>query len=120
MNKSLVVYDPKNAVEEIEKEVDAQFVVKGKPKTHLWKCFISDDKKIHSGFWSCQGGAFVIPSHTSNEMCTILEGEAIVEMEDGTTFHIKAGDTIFIPFGIKNTWYVENYVRKSYVCNIPQ
>lgn len=50
MNNTLVLFDPKNALEEVEKEVDKQFVVEGSPKTHLWKCFISEDKKIHSGF----------------------------------------------------------------------
>ncbi len=120
MNNTLVLFDPNNALEETEKEIDKQFIVEGNPKTRLWKCFISEDKKIHSGFWTCQGGAFVIPTHTSNEMCTVLEGEAIVETEDGKQFHIKAGDTIFIPYGIKNTWYVKDFIRKSYICSFPQ
>ncbi len=65
MNNTLVLFDPNNALEETEKEIDKQFIVEGNPKTRLWKCFISEDKKIHSGFWTCQGGAFVIPAHTS-------------------------------------------------------
>ncbi len=117
MQNSLVIFDPKKTV--AYKEVTPPNVVEGAPLTKLWQCVIAEDGKIHSGFWSCENGSFTIDSHTSNEMCTILEGEAIVEMGDGTKHNIKAGDTIFIPFGIKNTWHVKNYIRKSYICCIP-
>lgn len=117
MEKTLIVFDPEKAVN--YRELTPPNVVEGSPLTKLWQCFISDDTKIHSGFWSCENGSFCIESHTSNEMCTILEGEAVVEMGNGIKHEIKAGDTIFIPFGIKNTWHVKKYIRKSYICCIP-
>ena len=43
MNNTLVLFDPNNALEETEKEIDKQFIVEGSPKTRLWKCFISED-----------------------------------------------------------------------------
>ncbi len=113
----ITVFDPDNALEHIKGP--APNPVSGSPVTNLWRCYYSDDKKIHAGFWSCENGSFCIESHTSNEMCAILEGEAIVEMGDGTKYTIKAGDSIFIPYGIKNTWHVKDYVRKSYVCYLP-
>ncbi len=119
MKQSAFIFDPNNAIEEVEVKVASEFVIKGEPITHVWRCFKSEDGKVQSGFWTCKGGSFFIPSHTSNEMCTILEGEATVEMENGITLDLKPNDVVFIPFGIKNIWHVPNYVRKSYMCSIP-
>lgn len=117
MEKTLIIYEKEKAL--VHKTATPPNVVSGEPITNLWQCYVSEDGKIHSGFWSCENGSFTIESHTSTEMCTILEGEAVVEMEDGVKHSISAGDTILIPYGIKNTWHVKNYVRKSYICNLP-
>ena len=113
----LTVFDPEKAIEIIVSTPPK--IVSGNPQTKLWRCYWSEDKKIHAGFWSCENGSFTIEAHTSNEMCSILEGEAIVEMADGVKYTLKTGDNIFIPLGIKNTWHVKDYVRKSYVCYLP-
>jgi len=116
--QSLIVFDQSKALEHIERTPDN--VVAGNPITNLWRCYWNENKKIHAGFWSCQDGSFLIRAHTSTEMCTILEGEAIVEMEDGVKIPLKVGDNIVIPFGIRNTWHVKNFVKKSYICYIPE
>lgn len=47
------------------------------------------------------------------EYCQILEGEVIVETEDGNV-KIKAGDFVTFPKGLKCVWDIKKDIRKHY------
>jgi uncharacterized cupin superfamily protein len=47
------------------------------------------------------------------EECLILEGEVVVETENGN-FQIKAGDFVIFEDGLKCTWDIKQAVRKHY------
>ena len=91
--------------------------VSGHPVTHVWRFFTHPSGRLTAGLWSCRGGTFEIPAHTSTEMCTILEGEAVIEHADGSRVTVVPGDSFVIPFGAHTIWHVEGYVKKSFVCH---
>lgn len=112
---NIIRFETHTAVEHIQGT--APNPVSGNPVTNVWRCFVHSSGKLTAGIWSCEGGSFEILSHPSNEMCTILEGEAVVEHSDGTTVTLSPGDTILIPFGVHTIWHVPGYVKKSFICN---
>jgi len=48
------------------------------------------------------------------EICYFLEGQVIIETEDGESVEIKKGDFARFPKGLKCTWKVLEPVRKHY------
>lgn len=52
---------------------------------------------------------------TDNEMIYVLEGEARIELEDGTAIEIKAGDAAFLPKGHMSTWTFKTRFREFWV-----
>ena len=52
--------------------------------------------------------------YDEDETCYILEGEVIVETEDGKKYEIKKGDLVTFPKGLKCTWDVKEPIRKVY------
>ena len=52
------------------------------------------------------GAAVVVPSTIKlDETLIVLEGEARVELDDGDTLSIAAGDMLFLAKGTKLTWH---------------
>ena len=74
---------------------------------------------LAAGIWDCSKGSFAIPSHATDEMCSILEGEAVIEHADGTRVTVRPGDSFLIPYGTRTIWHVANYVKKAFVCAVP-
>lgn len=91
--------------------------ISGHPVTHVWRCFVHPSGNLVAGIWACEAGAFEIMSHPSTEVCTILEGTAIIEHEDGSRVAVAPGDSFVIPYGAHTVWRVEEYIKKSFVCN---
>lgn len=66
------------------------------------------------GFFECD------PSQTTyelteNEMIYVLEGEARIELEDGSAIEVKAGDAAFLPQGHTSTWTFKTRFREFWV-----
>ena len=51
--------------------------------------------------------------YDSEEQCYILEGEFVVETDQGD-FSVKAGDFVVFQKGFKCTWDIKKGVRKHY------
>lgn len=88
----------------------------GNPVTHVQRQFVHPDGLVNAGIWECAAGSFEIPAHPSFEMCSILEGEAVIEHADGSRLPVKAGDSILIPRGTHSIWHVPERVRKTFIC----
>ena len=93
--------------------------VDGEPRANVWRCFARPDGTLAAGIWDCSQGSFAIPSHATDEMCSILEGEAVIEHADGTRVTVRPGDSFLIPYGTRTIWHVANYVKKAFVCAVP-
>ena len=63
--------------------------------------------------WACEVSEF--PWHyDQRETCLLLEGDVTVTPESGTPVHIKGGDLVEFPAGLRCTWSVHQPVRKPY------
>lgn len=51
--------------------------------------------------------------YDGDEECLILDGEVVVETEEGV-FHIKKGDFVTFKNGLKCTWDIKQPIRKHY------
>lgn len=63
--------------------------------------------------WECEVSEFDW-EYDDTETAYILEGEVVVTAEDGEKAHIKAGDLVQFPAGMKCTWSVKKPIRKVY------
>lgn len=76
----------------------------------------SDEEKKKAekwGIWEKEPSTFDWYYDTP-ETCYILEGEVVVETEDGEKVKIKAGDFVRFPKGLKCVWDVKKKIRKHY------
>ena len=112
--QKIICFRPEILVEPVE--AIAPNPVSGQPVTKVWRQYVHASGKVTAGLWSCENGSFELFSHTSTEICTILEGEAVIEHEDGSRETVRPGDCFVIPYGSHTIWHVENYVKKSFVC----
>jgi len=54
-------------------------------------------------------------TYNDNEMCYILEGEAIITPFDGKPVTIQRGDLIRFPAGLSCTWQITEAIEKHYL-----
>lgn len=54
-------------------------------------------------------------TYNENEMCYILEGEAIITPIDGEPVTIQRGDLIRFPAGMRCTWQITEAIEKHYL-----
>ena len=55
------------------------------------------------------------PMNDQIEYCHILEGAATIRLDDGTEFHVKAGDGFVMDNGLQPVWTVADRVKKQWV-----
>jgi len=67
--------------------------------------------------WECGVSRFNW-EYDEDETCYILEGEVVVETEDGEKYTIKKGDLVTFPKGLKCVWDVKKPIRKRYSFNV--
>ena len=51
--------------------------------------------------------------YTVQEICLILDGNAVVQTEEGDV-EFSAGDYVIFPKGLKCTWEIKKKIRKHY------
>lgn len=66
------------------------------------------------GFFECDP-AQTTYELTENEMIYVLEGEARIELEDGSAVEVKAGDAAFLPKGHTSTWTFKTRFKEFWV-----
>lgn len=54
-------------------------------------------------------------TYDADEMCYILEGEAIVTPTDGEPVTIQRGDLVQFPAGMSCTWQITEDIEKHYL-----
>ena len=52
--------------------------------------------------------------YDSTEECYLLEGEVVVETEDGESVKFGKGDFVTFPKGLSCVWHVKQPVKKRY------
>ena len=76
-----------------------------------------------TGVWDCTEFVDQMGPYQVDEFMLFLEGELFLDLPDGKTIHIKAGDAFVIPKGFVCQWRQPGYVRKIFMIvdgDIPQ
>jgi uncharacterized cupin superfamily protein len=76
-----------------------------------------------TGVWDCTEFVEQMGPYQVDEFMLFLEGELFLDLPDGKTVHIKAGDAFIIPKGFECQWRQLGYVRKIFMIvdgDIPQ
>ena len=76
-----------------------------------------------AGVWDCTEFVDQMGPYQVDEFMLFLEGELFLDLPDGKTVHIKAGDAFVIPKGFVCQWRQPGYVRKIFMIvdgDIPQ
>lgn len=93
--------------------IEPSWIQEGTPTARGTVLNQSEDKLLSSGYWSCTSGKFKW-EFVWDEFVTVLEGEAIIREEDGTTHTLRAGDVAHFPRGMTTYWEVPTFIRKFF------
>ena len=103
--------------------MDPKSLVSGNPiqRGHIYH----EDPNIGymTGVWDCTEFVEQMGPYQVDEFMLFLEGELFLDLPDGKTVHIKAGDAFIIPKGFVCQWRQLGYVRKIFMIvdgDIPQ
>ena len=109
--------NPESAVRLADFPIPADQVTSGAPTARIWINSQSADLKVTQGVWDCTAGTFTW-DYGWDEFLMILEGEATITSESGSTT-LRSGDHAHFPLGLKVTWHVPAYVKKTFVLRTP-
>lgn len=110
--------NPESAVRLADFPIPADQITAGAPVARIWINAQSADLKVTQGVWDCTAGTFSW-DYTWDEFMMILEGEAIITAYSGAMTTLRAGDHAHFPLGLKASWHVPAYVKKTFVLRTP-
>jgi len=96
----------------------AEWVLDGKPITHVKLLSNSADGAASTVYWDCTAGRFNWFYDMDETVC-VLEGSVSIKDESGKTRRLSPGDWAFFPKGSRAEWSVDRYVRKIAFCRAP-
>jgi uncharacterized protein len=70
------------------------------------------DEKVERGVWEITPG--VVTDEEADELFVVVSGRATIEVEDGPTLEVRAGDAVVLRSGWRTTWTVHETLRKVY------
>ena len=88
-------------------------ILEGNPVAKIWISAQTADKTVTQGVWQCTGGRFTW-EHEGDDFVMLLEGETVVTEEGGDVHTLRAGDFGFFPKGMKTTWQVDQFLKKTF------
>ena len=98
--------------------IPADWVIDGAPQARASELARSPDGTCTLATWDCTAGTFHWYFNIE-ETIHILEGEVLVQGEDGRHALLRAGDVAVMPANTWMVWHVERYVRKLAICRFP-
>ena len=94
----------------------AEKIISGNPQFRTWNLDEAEGG-IYAGFWEATPGKWHIV-YDEWEYFNILSGYSILTGEDGTEYHLRAGDRLVVRSGFKGTWEVVEKTLKDYVIRL--
>jgi uncharacterized cupin superfamily protein len=91
--------------------IDPSWILAGDPQARIAHHSTAEDESGMTGVWDCTAGTFRW-FFAWDETVLILEGEVLVDAEDGTRRLLRTGDIGYFKGGSWATWQVDTYVRK--------
>jgi uncharacterized cupin superfamily protein len=77
--------------------------------------YAAEDGSVMVGVWECAPCKLSIDSFPVSEFMSVISGTLTVTNDDGSEEIFRAGDTLFVPKGIKSSWQVKEKLRVFYV-----
>ena len=74
----------------------------------------SSGEITYSGLWRCEPMTFDY-EFPGDEIIHVLEGQLLIEIENGDSVTIQAGDIISFNKGVKSTWTIQKSFKKFFV-----
>jgi uncharacterized cupin superfamily protein len=94
--------------------IEPSQIVSGRPVARGVVALELDGGAYSTGVWECSPGTFHW-RYEADETCTILKGEATVEVEGGGTVRFKAGDLVHFRKGMRTRWTVRKKILKTFI-----
>ena len=110
---STMISNPGSAVALTDSPLPPEQIIEGSLEPHIWISAQTADKKVTHGVWDCGACRFTW-DYEWDEFVMVLEGEVTITTGDGATHRLKAGDFAHFRPGLKTTWQVDNYVKKTF------
>ncbi len=78
--------------------------------------YFNDEKMgLMAGIWDCTPFTGKMAPYEVDEFMYVLEGSVTMELEDGTSTTVSAGESFIIPKGLICKWVQTEYMRKAFV-----
>lgn len=74
----------------------------------------SSGAPTYSGLWRCEPMTFEY-EFPGDEIFHIIEGTLKIDLEDGSSVTVNAGDIISFDKGVKSTWTIQSSFMKFFV-----
>ena len=87
-------------------------ILSGQPRASGFMLSRSADRRTVRGVWACTPGEFRWV-WTYDETLVVVEGEAIVELDDGVV-QLRPGDMAFFERGQSSIWRILSPLRKGF------
>lgn len=88
-------------------------VREGEPRAAYTELYADDVAEC--GVWEVTPGEFAGDKIGASELMYVLEGEATITSEDGSSIELRPGVSFVTPDGWRGRWHVRETVRKHYV-----
>ncbi len=90
-------------------------VISGDPVQHGNSVHTDESVGLFVGTWHCTPYTTAMDYYGMDEFMVILQGCVVIVHEDGSRLTVKAGESFFMPKGLKCQWVMEQPVLKHYV-----
>lgn len=99
-------------------DVNASWILEGKPEFRSRVYASSPDKTTVTGIWECVGPGKFMWRFDIDESVYVLEGKVHVEYK-GEMHTLGPGDKAFFPAGVTAVWTVPERIKKSFTLHEP-
>jgi uncharacterized cupin superfamily protein len=87
-------------------------VLRGNPVVREAILSSSEEGRIVRGVWEIDEG--VVTDTEEDEVFVVIRGRATIEVEDGPTLEVSAGDVCVLAKGARTTWTIHERLRKVF------
>jgi uncharacterized cupin superfamily protein len=85
------------------------------PQCRSFNAFTDEASRLRAGIWDSTPYRRVLRPQPVNELMHILVGSVTLAGEDGHPVQVRAGESVFVPYGTPCAWDSDEHVAKIYV-----